>query len=366
MKKILFHINSMGKGGAERVVAVLAKYFANDGYEVVLTTQWEAESEYEVDKKVRRISVGLSDEEESKGRIAKIFIRINKYRQVVKKEKPDIVISFCAKANFRSAYTLTGLNIPLLVSVRNDPKIDYEPYKLATKYMQKKASGCVFQTKQAQSFFDNSFQEKSKIILNPLSDKFVSADEDINVLERKKVIVTVGRITEQKNQALLVSAFANIYKKFPEYQLWIFGGDSKDGSKEKIEKIISDNEIANRVIFKGLSNNIRDEIKDASIFVLPSDYEGMPNSLLEAMSIGLPVIATDCPCGGPDMMIQNEKSGLLVPIRDRKAMEKALVRLLEDKAFAEELGKEAIKIKDITHPDYIYKQWKEYVDEILG
>ena len=101
MGKILFHVNSMGKGGAEHVISILSRCFAQDGYDVVVTTLWQADSEYVLDGRVRRVNVGLTQSEETRGRLAKAAIRAFRYRQCIAREKPDIVISFC--------YTASGL-----------------------------------------------------------------------------------------------------------------------------------------------------------------------------------------------------------------------------------------------------------------
>lgn len=363
MKKVMFHINSMGKGGAERVVAVLSKYFVSDEYEVVISTEWEAEEEYLLDDRVKRINVGLTEEELKKNRLKKIILRIMKYRKAIQEEKPDIVISFCAKANFRSAYALTGLSIPLLVSVRNDPQIDYAPHALATKYMERKAAGCVFQTEQAKLFFDKRFQKKGKIIWNPLSDRFLEIPSNEHK-EKKQAIVTVGRITKQKNQMLLLEGFKQIKTYHPDYELWIFGEDGMDGTKAELEKYIEQEQLEDSVFLKGVCKNVEQEISKAQIFVLSSDYEGMPNALLEAMAIGMPVVATDCPCGGPATLIENGKSGLLVPTKDKSALVEAIDKLIQDSDYAQKLGKQARCVKQKSHPDKVYQEWKKYVEEL--
>lgn len=130
-KKILFHINSLGKGGAERVVSVLSRYFAQDGYEVVIVTLWRAGEEYALSGAVKRIDLGELSEGRRGGRRLLALRRFTDLRRVIRKERPDLVISFCVKANFRSAYAMLGMKIPLLVSVRNDPKIDYAPHMLS-------------------------------------------------------------------------------------------------------------------------------------------------------------------------------------------------------------------------------------------
>lgn len=361
--KVLFHINSMGKGGAERVVSILSEYFAKDGYEVVVATQWYAEEEYPLFFKVKRIHVGLSEKDEKKGRIYRALKRVANFRKALKKEKPDIVISFCNKANFRSAYCMFGMKTPLLVSVRNDPKKDYAPYKRATKRMEKKAAGCVFQTPDARVFFDPFFREKSRIIFNPLSESCLNAAE--RSVERDDRIVTVGRITAQKNQLLLIKAFAKIHEKYPKMQLEIYGEDDGQGSRQKMEAFLDQKGLADKVHFMGQSAQVEKAIVNAALFVLPSDYEGMPNALIEAMALGLPVISTDCPCGGSRLLIDDGVSGLLVPVGDEEKLAEAMDALLSDREKAEQFGREAGKVVEKVNPGKIYQEWKEYVDELV-
>jgi glycosyltransferase involved in cell wall biosynthesis len=355
----------MGKGGAERVVSVLADYFANDGYEVVIATLWEEKQEYILNPKVRRIGVGLSTKQEKKGRIIKNIIRFTNLRNAIKNENPDIVISFCASANFRCTTSMIGINIPLLVSVRNDPQKDYLPYKRKTNMMMMKASGCVFQTDRALKCFPQSFQDKSKVIFNPLDERFLNTSDFGDNKARAKRIVTVGRITRQKNHILLVQAFNKIHESYPQYTLDIYGDISDHLIKDEIMDYCQKANIEKYVRFMGLSSTLQTDIKDATMFVLSSDYEGMPNALAEAMSLGIPVISTDCPCYGPATLIENNKSGILVPVGDVDKMVEAMAMILDDEIFAQGLGVEAMKIKDILNPNKIYKEWKEYVNDII-
>lgn len=363
MSKILFHINSMGKGGAERVISILSRYFAQDGNDVIVTTLWTAKEEYPLDERVRRIHVGLMPEEESRGRVYKALVRILRYRQCIRKEKPDIVISFCANANFRSAYSVIGTRIPLLVSVRNDPKKDYAPYKKKCRFMAKKAAGCVFQTPDAKEFFEEGLQKKSRIIWNPLDEKYLCSQE-ASAKQRDKTIVTVGRITRQKNQMLLLEAFWEICDEFPEYQLQIYGEAGSDGVKEELETFCTEHKIADRVSFMGASSTLEKDIQNAGLFVLSSDYEGMPNALIEAMAMGLPCVATDCPCGGSALLMK-QYGGILIPVGAKEELAQAMRRVLSDAELAERIGMQARGVIERVNPQKIYQEWKDYVETLI-
>ena len=370
-KKILFHINSLGKGGAERVVTVLSGHFLKDEYEVVIVTLWRAEEEYELAEGARRINLGDELNEGITGRAGRAVKRFTHLRKIIKKEAPDIVISFCNKANFRSAYSMFGMKIPLLTSVRNDPKIDYAPYRAATGWMERKAAGCVFQTPDAKAFFSPAFQDKSRIIWNPISEKYFAAGrENFKEAEKKKpkkdeYIVTVGRISFQKNQLLLLKAFVKIKDQFPYLTVRIYGEDSDEGVRKTLEEFIKQQDIIDRVKFMGQSDHLEKEILDAALFILPSDYEGMPNALMEAMALGLPVIATDCPCGGARMLIEDGVSGRLVPVGDEEKMAKAMEDILNDQKLSELLGKNARQTVGKADSCKVYEEWKTYVEKLI-
>jgi glycosyltransferase involved in cell wall biosynthesis len=261
---------------------------------------------------------------------------------------------------------MMGIRIPLLVSVRNDPVKDYAPYKLPTWYMERKAAGCVFQTPDAMKFFDKRIQDKGKVILNPISEQYIGSDSEHNIIvDRNNEIVTVGRIDSQKNQMLLFEAFKEISTKYPRYVLKLYGDIQDKEIYRELNRFISENNLEDRIMFMGLKSNPGDYIKEASIFVLSSDYEGMPNALIEAMVLGLPVISTDCPCGGPKMLIDNGKNGIIVPVGDKKALANAMEYMITHEKEAEAMGKEAKKLIERVEPDKICSQWLDYISELV-
>jgi glycosyltransferase involved in cell wall biosynthesis len=268
-------------------------------------------------------------------------------------------------------FSMTGMRIPLLVSVRNDPARDYSPHPFFSYWMERKAAGCVFQTEEARKAFHRCLQKKARIIWNPVDEKYLTAAEEYfrtedNRYQEKNFIAAVGRISAQKNHLLLIKAFNHLKDKWKYMELRIYGEDCEKDVKEALEQYIRKQGLSERVRFMGQCSTLEKELQGAALYVLPSDYEGMPNALAEAMVLGIPVIATDCPCGGSAMLIQDGVSGLLIKPGEEEKLAEAMEKLLEDRTLAERLGRNAAKIADKIRPDRVYLEWKDYVETLIN
>ena len=362
-RKIVFHLNCLEQGGAERVVTNLANRFAKEGYQVIIATEWYGENEFQIDSEVRRVHVGLREGDEKKHHLLQFLLRVKYLRKFLKQEKPDILIPFARKALYRGLMAAYFMKIPVLISVRTDPSQHY--YRLSDKIQMRllfpRADGCVFQTEGAREFFAPRLQDNSRIILNPIHDKYIGVPESE---KRTKTIVQSGRLVDFKNQPMLIRAFVKVHTKHPEYDLKIYGGDSFDGTKEILENLIRENEAWDYIHLLGASDSLVKDLADAALFAFTSDWEGLPNALMEAMALGLPIVATDCPCGGPRTIMTNEVDGLLISIKDEQALTDGINRLIEDPELAERLGAEARKIADRANGQAVFEQWRDYIEEI--
>ena len=366
MKKIAFHLNCLERGGAERVVTNLANRFAEEGYDVYVTVEWIGEDEFKLDPRVHHVNVGLKPEDEAKGRWTKFCLRIQYLRAFLKKVQPDILCAFMHRPNFRALTAGLGLPVPIIISIRNDPKEFYSSRtdQLQIRLLFPHAAGCVYQTADQREFFKPFLQENSRVILNPVNDKYINLpDPDYD--HQEKVVVQSSRLVDFKNQAMLLRAFARVHAEHPDWSLVIYGGDAGDGTKERLEAIIAEHDAADWMHLAGSTDRLDELIPKASIYALPSNYEGMPNALMEAMAMGLPCVATDCPAGAPRVLIEDGVNGLLVPVGDEDAMAAALTRLIENPALRESIGRNARKIREIASTDVIYGQWKAYMEEVI-
>ncbi|MCM1266985.1 MAG: glycosyltransferase [Bacteroidales bacterium] len=365
MTKIAFHIHCLEQGGAERVVSNLANRFAAEGYEVLIATEWQGGNEFWISDQVRRVHVGLRPGDEKKNRLSQFFLRIRYLRGFLRQEKPDILIPFARKAVYRGLAAALFVKLPVLISIRTDPVGHYDrPFdKLSIPFLFPRADGCVFQTQGAKEFFAPRLQKNSRIILNPLNPKYIGVPEPER---RTKTVVQSGRLVDFKNQVMLIRAFHEVHKKHPDYDLKIYGRDNGDGTKELLERTIAELHAEDYVHLMGASDSLEKDLADAALFAFSSDWEGLPNALMEAMALGLPIVATDCPCGGPRTIMTNEEDGLLIPIKDQKAMEDGIMRLIEDPALAEKLGRNARRIAERANDEAIFVQWRDYIEELIA
>ena len=314
-----------------------------------------------MDDRVNRIISDINPERVGNNRALNFIRRFQKLRNIWKTEKPDAILVFIGKNNFMALLTVWGLHIPVVVSVRADPSQEYPNrwMRFMARHLFKKAAGVILQTRECMEFFPKAVQQKSVILHNPVNKVFF---ENPYEGDREHTIVTVGRIDENKNQALLLRAFARIAADYPDYQILLYG---KGDQEENLKRLAGDLGIAERVTFAGNVSDVADKIRKAGVFVLPSNTERMPNALIEAMVSGLPVIATDCPCGGPRDLIDHGKNGLLTPVDDVEKMKENLQSVLNNSQNAYQMGQNARKTTDIYREEIVYREWMEYLMSVI-
>lgn len=334
--KIVFVLPEMLGGGSERVVAALSGEFVKRGYEVGILLFAGKQVVYELDSRVEVCSVG----EESKGNPLTRIKRIINMRKYYKKNKGCYIFSFSVMGTVFSVLAAAGIPHRLLVSERNDPSKIPLKHKIVRNWSYRYAEKLVFQTDDMVEYFPKDIQKKSVVIPNPVSSDIPKP----YVGKRDNRIVNVARLQPQKNHKLLIDAFSIFNKIHSEYELHIYGqGELEDELRKQTKQL----GIVDKAIFHGFSNNVKEEIKNAAMFVLSSDYEGISNSMIEALAMGIPTISTDCPVGGSRMYIENEVSGLLTPVGDADKLSKAMIKMVEDSNLAARCSENSIKITDL-------------------
>ena len=351
-QKIVIVTRNLLGGGAERVVAQLANYFVACGKECSIIKIETGENFYQLDPAISVAAIG----KRSSNKLVDKIRRYGLVRKMIQKEKPDLVLSFPEEVAIYVLLALLGTGIPAYVSERNNPWVmpPAKTTRLLRRFMYPFARGIVFQTEMAKSFFPESIQKKGIVLANPIeADRIPGQYTGL----REKVIVGAGRLFQQKNFTLLLNAFADFSSGHPDYKLRIYG---EGYMLEQLKAVCRERNIQNKVEFPGKSNVLLEKMNSCAMFVLPSDYEGMPNVLLEAMCMGMPCISTDCPSGGPRELIEDGVNGLLVPVGDEKALCAAMEKMA-DPLFAKKMADNALKLREeLTSPE-VFVSWYRYL-----
>lgn len=353
-KYICFYTDSLSMGGAEKVSIYLAKFFQNEGIKTSVLTNKINNKEYDLDNSIRRISLANKNENISN---FKLMLRMQRF---VNEKKPDAIVVLGTSLITYLAIPILRSRTKVIVSERNSPE-NFSGRRITqfiSNKLMKFASGYVFQTKSAEEYY-NWITSNKTIIENPL---FLDELPQIFDGVRNKNIVNIGRLHEQKNQKLLIESFSLIEKKFPEYNLIIYG---EGNQRVVLEQLVTKLQLNNRIFLPGSYKDVLERIKGASVFVLSSDFEGMPNALIEAMALGLPVVSTDSPSGGPRELINDGVNGLLTPIQDKNNLAEKIEFLLSNPKKAEMLGENAVNIREKLSSNVIGQKWIQFVSTVL-
>lgn len=356
-RRILFVCDSMKSGGAEKVISTLSNEMCKEGLKVIILGAADLEepkSFYPLEKGVKYKTLANGS-----GKRINPFKRVCMLRKTIEEYEPDVVISFLPNANVYTYLALLWTGIPHIVSERNNPYID--PKGKLLRILKKRAfngaDGAVFQTQDAMNFYNEKVQTKGTIIKNPI---ILSGERPTSNPSRNNTILAVGRLTKQKNYFNLLDAFKRFNEKKDNlYDLKIYGSGPL---KEELYNHCTKLGIINKVSFMGNDATWHQKEYNDAMFVLSSDYEGMPNSLAEAMALGIPSISTDCPTGGSRELIQDGENGYLVPVNDSIALSNKMVEL-SNKPSEYFFLNTSNMVKDYS-PKATVTKWLDYISNL--
>lgn len=345
-----------GNGGAERQITLLANVMAKRGHEVHFLVVTQYSKRYPISEKVIIHDLTYA---ENKG-LHPIIGRYLALKKVYKEIQPDITIHY----NLQSAYLTLAMPKKIyckaIYSERGDP-YDKEYSGLLGKirdWAVKGMDGLVFQSEGARDFFDEKIRAKSVVIHNSVE---VPVDKYPVPLNRRKRIVSAGRLHEQKNHSLLIDAFAKIASDIPEYELVIYG----DGDlRESLQKKIYNYKLNDRISLLSACKDLWDKIHDASLFVLSSDFEGMPNALMEAMALGIPCLSTDCRPGGARTLIKDGINGFVIPRKDTNALAEKMLYILTHPDVSKRISEGGRKIAYTHNEKETFDKWEAFLEKI--
>ena len=351
---ISFFIGDMVSGGAERVIQLLSNHFVRTGWKVdivLLLSGIVNKEQFPLDDSISVIDLSQKGTSYSSNAI-KWLAAIRKY---VINEKPDCIVSFIGRINALVLTSTLGINIPIIVSERNDPKHDGRGIIMREycNFIYNRAKAIVFQTQYEKSCFSSKLEGKSFVIENPVMISKVD-----NIEENPLEISTAGRLVPQKNHALLIEAISLVAQKYPNVRCEIYGEGEQ---RQVLENIINKLELSHNVHLPGNKTDIYKWIAKSSVFVLSSEYEGLSNALIEAMMLGKACISTDYP--GVDEVIENGVNGIIVARGDSEQLAEKIDQLISDSTYRNLLAANAQRTSHKYETDEVVKKWKHIIEQ---
>ena len=401
MKHIVFVVGNYKNGGVPMRTTNLANKFAEKGYQcTILVTKDIAENMFFArHKNVAVVSLKeyIASRSEDKKIVAhkkrrNIKIRFLKYLRNISRlfpglckkitaeikglrrsenvsafiiNNPDSVYIPFGVSYFEDVfYGAKGTDAKIIYAERNAPEIEFpgdiSEKKRILKHLSK-AEGIVLQTKDELDFFDGKL-ENAVVINNPVKANLPEPFK----CERRRVVVNFCRIAKQKNIPLMINAFIEFHRSHPDYTLEIYG-NTVENLEEKLKKeyaeLISSLNAEEYIKILPPRADVHSVIRDCSMFVSSSDFEGLSNSMIEAMAIGLPCVCTDCLGGGAREMITDGETGLLVPMNDVSALAQAMCRIADDKKLSEICSENASRVRETHNVESIAAKWLEAIEK---
>lgn len=354
--KILFTIQHLGSGGAEKVMTLLSNAFVKNGCDVtiVLTSRYDKGVFYPLHKTIKVIELGNTIGK-TKSKIGKIKC----LKQIILNENPDFVISFLSHVIALTYEAIKHTHIKFIVSERNDPYSfpKNKILRLLKNRAFKKADGHVYQTRDAKKYY-KKINPEGVVIPNPV--ELNCSNNWLTCSEKRNEITMVGSKKPEKNRLMAYNAFALFAKKYPDYVLNIYGETTEDTDKIILENL----GIKEHVKFMGKDENWHSKAIMSKAFILTSDFEGMPNSLLEAAALQIPCISTDCPIGGPREILNDGKNGILVKVGDYQEMAGRLIQLIGSSEMQNFLANSNKEKRLEYSTDRIANQWLSYLNVV--
>lgn len=347
---IVFVLASLGSGGAERVVSLLANKMVESGHQVEIICLKFNDVYYQTDSRVK-VTLAM---QQTKNRLTEVFW----LRKYLKKQNPDVVIPFTEGVYCFTILSLLGTGIPIIASERLDPAAMSKARKILKRLLLPFADWLVVQTQSIKEYFPESIQKKTSIIYNPVNEESLSPALPLRE-GRQNRIISVGRLYPQKNQEMMIRAFAKVADEFPDWQLVIFG---EGPLRAELEFLVSSFKLQNRVFLPGRNEHVIEELRKSKIFCMSSDYEGMSNAMIEAICVGLPVISTKV--SGTEELIKDGENGFLIEIGDESCMGDCMLKLMSSAVDRKDMSIRNRKIAGLFDIDHIIKQWLELINKV--
>ena len=368
--KLLIFISSLASGGAERVTANLANYWAEKGWDVtIVTLASQRDDFYELSPAVKRIALGLDSE--SKNVLVGLtqnIRRIFALRRVLRQTQPDVALAMMTGSNILLAFASMGLTQTRTVGSERiyPPQC---PLGVVWEWLRSKSYGhldaVVAQTNEGAQWLKMHTTAKRVAAIHnpvrwPLTNQLPHVDIKNVYRTGRNLLLAIGRLSSQKQFCLLIDNFHSLTNRYSDWDMVILG---EGPLRSELEAQVREAGLGNRIFLPGRAGNVGDWYERANLYVLSSRFEGFPNSLLEAMSYGLPVVSFDCDTGPRDI-IRHDVDGSLVAAQDKEGLTAALDRLMSNSTLRNRYAERAVEVRERFAIQRVADKWEEVFMEI--
>ena len=378
--KILFYQRSdvvNSSGGTEKVLCNLSNIFAQKKYQVTLMTNENKKGFpfFPLSKKVNFINIGGTNFKGFKNFIFKLikstpllnkFPNFNNYKYTsdivynkIKEINPNIIILANPSDALELCYS-HKYDCPIIQMIHNTPKVIFTRRSKNVLKQTLEIMNKIFCCQVLMPSYIDKLKEfyDKKIVYIPNIVPTSNFNTEYEKNKKEYIIINIGRICPVKNQELIIKSFAKIANKYKRWKIYLYGKGSKK-YLYKLQKLIKDNNLINRVIFKGLTTEPLKELSKADIFTFPSLYEGFPLALTEAMSVGLPCIGLN-EADGVNELIENNKNGILTNNNEFDFSSK-LEELIVNFEKRKQLGQQAKEDVKKYNEDFVINEWEKLI-----
>ena len=362
--KVTLIIYALGGGGAERVMSILANYWANHDWDVtlIMLVGPTKPSFYSLDPRIKVQSLGLDQESASLlSGINNTWQRVRVLRREILASQPDVTISFMNSVNVYNILACWNLNIPTIVSEHTYPGANdaNKIWQFLMKKFYRYADLVTVLTQNAVPFYPVEAGYQTIMMPNPITtpEPMIGIEQLLPTFS----LISVGRLDPRKGFDLLFRAFHQIRDRHPDWQLTILG---EGEIRSELEALRSELNLEDCVHLPGAVKNVSEYLYQADLFVMSSRVEGFPMALCEAMACGLPTIATDC-LSGPSDIIDHGVNGLLVPSQDVDALAAGLDALMSDPDQRQQLAQNAPQILDRFGLEQVMVLWSKAIKQVI-
>lgn len=352
VKHIAIVITGLGPGGAEGVLAQLARHWIEIGWRVTVISFDRPEDPvfHDFPRQAELVRLGRPAARGKIAGAASVLRRAIRLRNAIKQHKPKVVLSFLTKNNLLALVATLWMKLPVVCSERNNPERQdaHALWNRLLRLAYRRAALIVCQTRGVTRCLPGAVRHRVVVIPNPIPIR-------ANPTQSRKIsrIAAVGRLTHQKGFDILLAAFAGLHDRFSGWHLDVWG----EGEEYRaLDQLIRNYGLEGKATLRGTSERPGSWIEETDIFVLPSRYEGFPNVLAEAMVAGIPVVSAKCDFG-PGEIITHDRDGLLVAPEDPDALAQGLGRLMKDAGLRERMGRRAAQSARRYAPDAILPKW---------